>query len=595
MADTKDDPKNINQSHGGGGDNVAGDKTVTNDRHQQGNNFNDSSQANFNAPVTQNFGPVTQNFGDAEKALARTGAEPPNNLGDRGISNPKQFVGREAVLTELHKALQRSERVAIASVAGMGGVGKSELAVQYGRRFLRQVYGGGVVWVSGSSSAGLELLGFARSTFFPDEDFSRFEDLRERLNFCWNHWPKSEDSPDSVLLIFDDVTDYGAQVEPFLPSDSRFRVVVTTRAKLDGIEQLDLDVLKPGDALALLCTLAGEKRVGAEKGTATAICEWLGLLPLGIELVGYFLRKKPDLSLAAMLARLQARRVEAKALNPQRLPVGLTAQRGVLAAFEVSWLELGAQAQELAMRLSLFGAAPIPWELMGLCWAEADGEDLEEWRDEELGRLHLLDRKGEELFGLHPLVREFLQGKFKGSDKAAAWRSAFAAGLNTVAEQFLSQTMTVDEVTQADVLIPHLKEVTTFDVAQSPEACAAICDHLALFYYAQGLFDLAEEWGVRSLEIREHQLGDNHPDTATSLNNLAALYESQGRYSEAEPLYRRSLEIREHQLSDNHPSTAQSLNNLAGLYRAQGRYSDAEPLYRRSLEIREQQLGDNHP
>ena len=100
-------------------------------------------------------------------------------------------------------------------------------------------------------------------------------------------------------------------------------------------------------------------------------------------------------------------------------------------------------------------------------WAEADGEDLEEWRDEELVRLHLLDRKGEELFGLHPLVREFLQGKLKGRDKAVAWRSAFAEALKTVAEQFLSQTMTVDEVTQTDVLIPHLKEVATFDLAQS--------------------------------------------------------------------------------------------------------------------------------
>ncbi|MDB9506568.1 CHAT domain-containing protein, partial [Microcystis aeruginosa CS-338/01] len=95
--------------------------------------------------------------------------------------------------------------------------------------------------------------------------------------------------------------------------------------------------------------------------------------------------------------------------------------------------------------------------------------------------------------------------------------------------------------------------------------------------------------------ISKQQLGDNHPDTAQSLNNLAALYRVQGRYSEAEPLYKQALAIRKQQLGDNHPDTAQSLNNLAALYRVQGRYSEAEPLYKQALAIRKQQLGDNHP
>ena len=53
----------------------------------------------------------------------------------------------------------------------------------------------------------------------------------------------------------------------------------------------------------------------------------------------------------------------------------------------------------------------------------------------------------------------------------------------------------------------------------------------------------AEPLYLQALEIRKAQLGDRHPDTATSLNNLAALYESQGRYGEAEPLYLQALEI----------------------------------------------------
>ena len=67
---------------------------------------------------------------------------------------------------------------------------------------------------------------------------------------------------------------------------------------------------------------------------------------------------------------------------------------------------------------------------------------------------------------------------------------------------------------------------------------------------------------------------------ATSLNNLATLYQAMGRYAEAEPLFRRGLEIREKQLGEDHPDVATSLNNLADLYQGHGRYAEAEPLYR---------------
>ncbi len=118
---------------------------------------------------------------------------------------------------------------------------------------------------------------------------------------------------------------------------------------------------------------------------------------------------------------------------------------------------------------------------------------------------------------------------------------------------------------------------------------------IARLYESQGRYSEAEPLYLRSLAIREEQLGANHPDTATSLNNLAYLYQSTGRYLEAEPLYVRSLAISEEQLGVSHPDTATSLNNLAGLYRSMGRYLEAEPLYVRSLVVFEEQLGADHP
>ncbi|MFM8294706.1 MAG: tetratricopeptide repeat protein, partial [Microcystaceae cyanobacterium] len=73
------------------------------------------------------------------------------------------------------------------------------------------------------------------------------------------------------------------------------------------------------------------------------------------------------------------------------------------------------------------------------------------------------------------------------------------------------------------------------------------------------------------------------------------LYDVQGKYAEAEPLVLRSLAIREKQLGENHPDVATSLNNLAELYRAQGKYAEAEPLYQRAIAIFSEKLGENHP
>lgn len=109
--------------------------------------------------------------------------------------------------------------------------------------------------------------------------------------------------------------------------------------------------------------------------------------------------------------------------------------------------------------------------------------------------------------------------------------------------------------------------------------------------YLGGLYDelsdykKAERAYRKALAIREQALPEDHPDVAASLNNLAVFYRGQGRYEEAESLYHRLLAVLERALPAEHPHIADSLNNLAELYRAQGRYEEAERLYWRALEI----------
>ena len=113
--------------------------------------------------------------------------------------------------------------------------------------------------------------------------------------------------------------------------------------------------------------------------------------------------------------------------------------------------------------------------------------------------------------------------------------------------------------------------------------------------YEEGQYAQALDSATQSLELARTNFGEDHPDTAASLNNLAMLYKALGDYAAALPLYQRALAICEQVLGPSHPNTATGLNTLAVLYQSLGDYAAALPLYQRALAIYEQVLGPSHP
>ncbi|PZO38528.1 MAG: tetratricopeptide repeat protein [Pseudanabaena frigida] len=557
-------------------------------------------------------------------------------------TNVTFFAGRDEDLAKVHELLQKNQRVAVSAfVKGMGGVGKSELALQYALRHLLTDYSGGICWLRGNEGTlPTQLQDFVQVQL--GETMPDGLDSGEKLaGHCWRRL--SERVEGQMLVVLDDVKDYG-NVEPFLPTlDGKFRVLVTTRLGLgNAMQQYTLDVLMLAAAVDLLKSFLPEAdpRRGND-GEIEKLCEWLGRLPLAIELVGRYLARKPDLSIAKMQERLNEKKLQQDALtDTQRMALAeMTAKLNVAAAFDLSWQELSEGAQRLACLLSLFALAPIHWQWVIDAMSDVDEEELEACRDDELLNLHLLERKQQGVYELHQLLREYFHFQLKQHPEWQALRQQVAISLLNISKG-IGQTITIDQVKEVTPAIPHLEMLGSelLDDIPNPEedviwtfcgiarfyggqglyasalipyqnclnetesrlgadhpSVATSINNLALLYYSQGKYSKAEPFYLRSLEISERQLGADHPSVATSLNNLALLYESQGKYSEAEPLYLRSLEIRERQLGVDYPDVATSLNNLAELYRIQGKYSEAELLYLRSLEIRELQLGADHP
>ena len=216
--------------------------------------------------------------------------ENPHNLPNSGVA---QFVGRAEVLTQLDQQLQKGDRVAISTLTGMGGIGKSELALQYAwQEWPKQTYRGGICWLNvADSDPGLSILSFAKlhlGLTLPEEG-----ELVERVRFVWQGWLKNQQ--DQALIIFDDVRDY-QQIKDYLPSqvDQRFKIIITTRLKelSAKIQTLHVDILQPEAALDLLRSYVTDGRIDDQLEQAKLLCRDLGYLPLALELVARLLSRR---------------------------------------------------------------------------------------------------------------------------------------------------------------------------------------------------------------------------------------------------------------------------------------------------------------
>lgn len=334
----------------------------------------------------------------------------------------------------------------------MGGVGKTELAIKYAREH-QDDYPGGICWLS-ARDANLpgQILLFAQLSLnlkVPQQDWRGNPlTLAQQVAWCWQQWQPPQGR---VLVVLDDVTDWKL-CRGMLPTDNRFCVLMTTRLRrLDpNFVELPLDVLPQAEALQLLTAILGEndRRLQRESETAKELCQWLGYLPLGLELVGRYLVEDPDLSLAEMLQRLS---LQDEAIDKSEADLDateMTARRGVKAAFELSWKELNLISQRIGQLLSLFKPTVIPWELVtfssetqSLGWTKEEINSAKK----ELYKLSLIERIDNKKYKIHPLLRYFFQAKLADSEQAAAltetFTSAIEAFYNQLGNEILEQNI----------------------------------------------------------------------------------------------------------------------------------------------------------
>jgi hypothetical protein len=338
----------------------------------------------------------------------------------------------------------------------MGGIGKTELALQYAivARKCNQ-YPGGICWIDvrGKDVAD-EILDFANIhlDFIPPDKQSSGQEigLAKKVESCWNLW--SQAFPEEKLVIFDDVAAYD-QVKDFLPPyDPKLKVIITTRLRLEPLNfaSLVLEVLEEEDALNLLEAYIGRERLINELNDAKKLCEWVGNLPLGLNLVGRYLREFKEDTLLELLEQLKKKGLDQAAMHDTAIPIGngkttadlMEGERrlyeSVYAVFDLNWSQLRESGKQLGAILSLFDAPAYTWSLV-----EKAVKPLDEQRGIakiNLKDLHLIHE--EESNPIHSLIQEFFLKKLKEDQEFLnIWSVLFD---NFVFQQYIYDTGYLD-------------------------------------------------------------------------------------------------------------------------------------------------------
>ena len=505
----------------------------------------------------------------------------------------RYFIGRDELLDRLRQQLKGRHRAAL---SGLGGIGKTQTAIEYAVRH-RSDYPNGVFWVDAETVGGLTsgFVEIAKALQLPAAASNDHEDAVKAV-LAWSN------RADGWLLILDNVEDR-SEVRRFVPERDKGDVLITSResvfAELGLPRAFDVGELDRDESVRFLLARTGRNDAGPEdRSFAVELTAELGNLPLALEQAAAYIAET-GATFNTYLSAFRKRRVSVLEKS-----VGLVAHDTVAVTWRANFeaVERASPSAADVLRLSAFLAPDaIPFELF-LTGAQLLGEPIAEGLAEgddlamagvlrPLARYSLIRPDvASRSFGVHRLVQEIAAAALPEAERRTYIERVVCA---------LDASFPVDTLAdwvRCERLVLHVASIERWvddSVGRHGEFGRVLYD-AAWFLWERARYAEAQPLFERAMAIREKALGPEHPDVAVSLNALAILYRDQGRSAEAQALFKRALAIRENALGPDHIDVAQSIQGLAVVHFEQGRYSEAQPLLERTLAIRENALGPDH-
>ena len=515
--------------------------------------------------------------------------------------NP-QFVGRLEFLTTLRQRLcdtkpkRFNHRIAI---YGIGGVGKTQCAIEYIYRYKNEY--DGIFWVSAVDQAVL-LSGFLNIAIATECVKPAMELAPRVLAKRVLSWLNQQDK---WLLVVDNLED-ASVLNGYLPETApRSHVLITTRnpnvADIPA-EGARLDILQETEAIALLCVRAKLDLTDypLERREAALIVAELGFLALAIDQAAAFIRVVlKDISKFLPTYR-QSRRVILRRETSGAADYPNSVAKTFLLSFEkVKESRNGKTAAKLLQLLSFLNPDGTLLEFLedGKNGLDQELHDVIQDSisfDEALTTLEtfsLIRRSGNgKLLLIHRLTQAVVKDEMP--DEVFRGLSCAVIGLCDAAFPPESKWETRPSCRryEAQVVGPLLETV----VLQSPMAVDVLL-RVGKYLRDDGKIKESERVFLEALRLCRASWGEEHINTLAAKNHLALTYEDLGRTAQAAQLYEEVYSTRRNTLGPEHPDTLAALGNVSSIYLAQGKLKAAAVLQENVLNARKRILGPEHP
>lgn len=494
------------------------------------------------------------------------------------------FTGRSEVLNKVEKTLLAPNSTSLTALHGLGGVGKTQLAIEYAHRHASRYTL--VWWVDAAQSSVINehiarlapRIGLEASGSVVEDANNVIDHLRRRRKW---------------LLIFDGV-ERPSDVRQWIPSGSG-DILVTSRHPGWGAlgNRLEIEVFSETEAIALI-----KRRVQLiEQDAAISFVREMGCLPLALEQAASYL-EETGVASSTYLRRLRVNR---------SLMIGkgidLVYGGNVASVWMISLERLRIQsplAVELLSACACGASEAIPVDLLRhhpqlAGGSGAVGPSLE--LDDALGAAmsYSLVRRREDSIQLHKLVQDVIAQNL-GEDEREAANA-------TLREMLLAASPPDPENPKYwsawAALVPHLLSSTSMHPKDSGVDIGGKARSLLLktaaYLTARSDHQAAYEFMTRLTSEFVSSVGDRHPDSLRCANALAADLAHIGRFEEACELASDVLGKMREVLGEKHPESLQAANNLAVRLGETGNYSDAETLAEWTWRQRCELLGERHP
>ena len=501
------------------------------------------------------------------------------------------------MLGQLREALGGGKAAALTqatqAIHGLGGVGKTQLALEYAYRYASEY--SLIWWVRSegpeSLNADFEALGKKLGVLSEEGRVDQSEviqavraELEHRTGW---------------LLVFDNARKPD-EIRPCLPRGSAGHVIVTSRYSAWGgvAKPLPVKVWEPDESVRFLLARTGKK----EEAAAGELAEELGRLPLALAQAAAYI-ERTGRTLAGYLDLFRQRKLE---LFQADVP-GSDENATVTTTWEISFREVAETRpaaaglmnlcaflapDDIPVRIIVDGAEHLPDELAA---AVQDPLELDQaimaLRDYSLVEVGG-ERPEERGLSVHRLVQAVTRDRLSAEDQKS-WVEAAAKVVNK-AFPFDSDDVRYWPVCAS--LATHAAQAASHaeTLKSALEAAARLLNQLGLYVNGRAELDRAKGYFERVLPINEKVYGPEHPTVATIANNIGQILKAQGDLAGALEYTKRALAIDEKVYGPEHLEVAIDLNNIGQILLAQGDLAGALEYTKRALRIFQKFLGDDH-